>query len=137
MSRAEKNMAMIGFGGMPRESSGMSDPPAAALFADSGPATPSMAPCPNLSGCFAIFFSTAYETKVATTAPPPGRIPRTKPMSDPLTMAHLASPQSFRDGIRFLIRVLKISLRRRLLEIFEDFRNSEKAHDQGNDANPI
>ena len=36
--------------GMPRVSSGTSVPAALALFAASGPATPSMAPCPNSSG---------------------------------------------------------------------------------------
>jgi hypothetical protein len=43
---------------MPSVSSGIIAPPAAALFADSGEATPSMAPFPNLSGFLLIFFST-------------------------------------------------------------------------------
>ena len=36
--------------GSPSVSSGTSDPAAEALFAASGPATPSIAPCPNSSG---------------------------------------------------------------------------------------
>src|SRR6476660_8146017 len=39
--------AITALGGMPRVSSGMKDVWAAALLADSGPATPSMAPLPN------------------------------------------------------------------------------------------
>ena len=38
---------------------GLKAPPAAALLAASGPATPSMAPCPNSSGCLVSFFSSA------------------------------------------------------------------------------
>jgi len=58
----------------------------AALLADSGPATPSMAPLPNSSGYFENLFSAAYETKEEMTAPPPGRMPSRKPISVPLPM---------------------------------------------------
>ena len=44
---------------MPSVSSGTSTPVAAALFAASGPATPSIAPLPNSSGCLVSFFSVA------------------------------------------------------------------------------
>ncbi len=44
--------------GSPIVSSGTSTPAAAALFAASGPATPSIAPCPNSSGWRDSFFST-------------------------------------------------------------------------------
>ena len=37
---------------------GMNEVCAPALFAASGPATPSIAPLPNCSGCFDSFFST-------------------------------------------------------------------------------
>ena len=47
------------FAGMPREKSGIKPLLDAALFADSGPATPSMAPLPNSSGCFENLFSAA------------------------------------------------------------------------------
>ena len=45
--------------GMPSVSSGTSTPVDDALFAASGPATPSIAPWPNSSGCFDSFFSVA------------------------------------------------------------------------------
>ena len=45
--------------GSPRVSSGASTPAAEALLAASGPATPSMAPCPNSSGCLDSRFSSA------------------------------------------------------------------------------
>jgi hypothetical protein len=44
--------------GRPNASSGTSAPAAFALFAAYGPATPSIAPFPNSSGCFESFFST-------------------------------------------------------------------------------
>ena len=57
--RAAKIMAIEAFPGMPRVRSGIKDELDAALFADSGPATPSMAPWPNSSGCLEYFFSMA------------------------------------------------------------------------------
>ena len=58
MMNAPIMRAMIGLPGRPSVSSGMKDVCAAALLADSGPATPSMAPRPNVSGCFEERFST-------------------------------------------------------------------------------
>ena len=49
--------AISALGGMPRLSIGMKHAWAAALFADSGAATPSIAPLPNRSGVFETFFS--------------------------------------------------------------------------------
>ena len=43
--------------GRPSARSGTSAPAAFALFAASGPATPSIAPLPNSSGCLESFFS--------------------------------------------------------------------------------
>ena len=65
---------------MPSERSGTSAPVAAALLAASGPATPSIAPLPNSSGCFASFFSSAYERNVGISAPPAGIEPNGNPM---------------------------------------------------------
>ena len=48
-----------GVGRPKRESSGMKAPAVDALFADSGPATPAMAPLPNFSGLREIRFSMA------------------------------------------------------------------------------
>src|SRR5664279_73764 len=72
-------IAITAFSGMPRVSSGMNDVCAPALLADSGPATPWIAPLPNWDGSLAIFFSTEYEAKEDSIAPPPGRIPRMEP----------------------------------------------------------
>ncbi len=44
---------------MPEAISGMKPAEQVALLADSGAATPSMAPWPKRSGCFATFFSTS------------------------------------------------------------------------------
>ena len=49
--------AITALDGIPSVSMGMNDDCAAALFADSGPATPSMAPLPKRDGSFATFFS--------------------------------------------------------------------------------
>ena len=52
MMKAPSSSAITTLGGMPSVSSGMNAPPAAALLAASGPATPSIAPLPNVSGVF-------------------------------------------------------------------------------------
>ena len=52
-------IAAVAVVGRPSVKSGTRVPAADALFAASGPATPSMAPLPNSSGCFDIFFSVA------------------------------------------------------------------------------
>ena len=70
--------------GIPKFKSGTNEACAPALFADSGPATPSMAPWPNLSGVLDIFFSRTYEAKEATIAPDPGNKPKKNPNIVPL-----------------------------------------------------
>ena len=57
--KAPSSSAITTFGGMPSVISGMNAPPAAALLAASGPATPSIAPLPNRSGDFDSRFSSA------------------------------------------------------------------------------
>ena len=69
----------------------MNDVCAPALLADSGPATPWIAPRPNCDGSLAIFFSTAYDANEDNIAPPPGRIPSTEPSAVPRRTAGLAS----------------------------------------------
>ena len=49
--------AMTGLEGMPSVSIGMKDVCAPALLADSGAATPSIAPLPNSAPCLDTFFS--------------------------------------------------------------------------------
>ena len=56
---AASRSAAMGTPGTPSASMGTKAPEVAALFADSGPATPATAPRPNSSGCFEIFRSTA------------------------------------------------------------------------------
>ena len=73
-------------------------PAEAALLADSGPATPSMAPWPNSSGCRETFFSTVYERNEAIVAPAPGRIPMKKPSTLPRSIAQRERIQSAVDG---------------------------------------
>ena len=51
--------AAVAFVGSPRVSIGTRVPAAEALLAASGPATPSIAPWPNSSGCLESFFSVA------------------------------------------------------------------------------
>src|SRR5918993_852103 len=65
---------------MPNVSSGTSAPVTDALFAASGPATPSMAPLPNSPGCLLNFFSVAYDKNVGISAPPAGMEPNGKPI---------------------------------------------------------
>ena len=59
MMKAPSSSAITTLGGMPSVISGMKAPPAAALLAASGPATPSIAPLPKRSGVRDIFFSIA------------------------------------------------------------------------------
>src|SRR5262245_1660227 len=56
-------IAMLAPEGMPSARSGMNEVCAPALLADSGPATPSMAPRPNRDGSLATFFSSVYDAK--------------------------------------------------------------------------
>ena len=54
---AASMIAAVALVGRPRDSIGTSVPAAEALLAASGPATPSMAPLPNSSGCLESRFS--------------------------------------------------------------------------------
>ena len=58
MMSAPSISAMVPLAGIPSVSIGMNLHCASALFAASGPATPSIAPWPKRDGSFAIFFST-------------------------------------------------------------------------------
>src|SRR5688572_17500368 len=69
--------------GRPSVSNGISAVVTDALFAASGPATPSIAPLPNSSGCLVSFFSVAYERNVGISAPPAGIAPNGTPNAVP------------------------------------------------------
>src|SRR6185503_19850283 len=89
-------MAAVAEVGRPRVSRGTRLPVLEALFAASGPATPSMAPRPNSSGCLASFCSVAYERKVEISAPPAGIEPNGKPHAVPRRHAFHERAQSSR-----------------------------------------
>ena len=100
---------MTTLGAKPIVSSGIMEPPVAALLAASGPATPSMAPWPKRSGCRARRFSSAYEMKVGMMAPIPGRMPSRKPSTLPRAIGPAERFQSSRLGRSPRIRVWKTS----------------------------
>ena len=76
-------IAAVAVVGSPSVSSGTSVPVADALFAASGPATPSIAPLPNSSGCLESLRSIAYDRNVGISAPPAGSVPNGKPSAVP------------------------------------------------------
>ena len=92
--------AITALDGIPSVSIGMKDVWAPALLADSGPATPSIAPLPNSSGCRDSFFSSEYEANEASIAPPPGKMPRIDPMAVPRKIGAIIRRISSRVGIR-------------------------------------
>src|SRR5690606_24730084 len=98
MMKAPTRIAVVPDPGIPRVRSGINAPPDAALLADSGPATPSIAPLPNRSGCLLHFFSRMYEKKEAIVAPAPGRTPTKKPRREPRRMAGALRFRSSRPG---------------------------------------
>ena len=91
---------------------------AAALLADSGPATPSMAPLPNFSGCFDTRFSTEYDVNEARMWPPPGSTPRADPSAVPRStgpvIRRASSRLSHRFSTFFVTRLSERSRRSRL-----------------------
>src|SRR5215471_8231844 len=97
---AASRSAAIGTPGTPRASMGTKAPEVAALFADSGPATPATAPRPNSSGCLDTLRSMAYETNVEITCADPGMMPIRNPMMVPRQIGMLDSRHSWRDGRR-------------------------------------
>ncbi len=109
MRKALSSTAITTLGAMPRVSSGIIEPPVAALFAASGAATPSIIPVPKRSGCFESRRSSAYEMKVGMIAPIPGRMPRKKPSTLPRAIGAADRFQSSRVGSRPLMRVSKTS----------------------------
>ena len=113
---------------MPSVSSGMNDDVAAALLAVSGAATPSMAPRPNRSGVLETRFSTAYAASEASTAPPPGSTPRTKPITEPRPIAPEDCLRSSREGQMLATAAGHVRLAVALLEVVEDLADAEQAH---------
>ena len=75
---------MVGEPGIPNVIIGNIAPVEAELLADSGAATPSIAPFPNSSGSFADSFATPYDINAPGVAPAAGKIPTKKPKEDPI-----------------------------------------------------
>jgi len=92
--------AVTGLVGMPSASIGTKAPVAAALLADSGPATPSIAPLPKRSGCFDMRRSMPYETNEEMMCAEPGMMPIRKPSRLPRAIGPADSRNSSREGIR-------------------------------------
>src|SRR5882762_2786431 len=90
-------IAVVAETGRPRARSVARLPVTDALLAASGPATPSIAPLPNSSGCLVIRFSSVYERTVGISAPPAGIAPMGNPMSAPRSQAFHERFQSDRD----------------------------------------
>src|SRR4029434_855339 len=74
-------MAAVADVGIPRVKSGTSAPVTEALFAASGPATPSIAPLPNCCGYLVNFLSGAEERMFGIPAPPAEIEPNGKPIT--------------------------------------------------------
>ena len=98
--RAPSMSAMAAPAGIPSVNIGMKCVRAAALFAASGPATPSIAPCPKRLGSFASWRSIAYEANELRSGPVPGKIPRNPPSAVPRSTGFHDSFRSFRVGNR-------------------------------------
>jgi hypothetical protein len=92
-------IACTGPSGTPSASIGTKAPEAAALLADSGPATPSTAPLPNCSGWRESRFSTAYDTNDDRMCAEPGMIPIRKPITVPRPIGPTDRRTSSDEGI--------------------------------------
>ena len=88
--------AITALPGMPSVSVGMKPVCAAALFAASGAATPSIAPLPKREGSRASFFSSMYAANEDSAGPVPGSMPKSAPTKVPRTVGHEESFKSAR-----------------------------------------
>ena len=129
MTSAPSRSAVTALPGMPSESSGIMLPPTAALFADSGPATPSIAPLPKRVGSRAMRRSTAYDMKAAVTGPPPGTSPSRKPSPLPRRIGFHDARQSAAVGHRPRIRSATQRVARDRLDVGEDLGDAEEPDD--------
>ncbi len=98
MISAPSRIAVAGEKGIPSDSSGTMAPAVAPLLAASGPATPSMAPCPKRSGVFETLRSSVYEMKVASTLVGPGISPVKNPTREPRAIGAADCRHSSRVG---------------------------------------
>ena len=130
-------VAVAGDEGMPSARNGIIAPPVAALFAASGPATPSMRPVPNSSGRFDRRFSIAYDTKVEMMCAAPGKMPMKKPTTEPRGIGPAERRQSSRVGRSADSFGLMTSRMHLLLDVHQDLRDAEQAHRDGQEADTV
>ena len=97
---AASKIAVVPLPGMPSVSSGTSAPPVSALFAPSGAATPSIAPCAELLRMLGHRLLDAVAEERRDRGAGPGRMPTMKPTSEPLTKAKRQSFMSCQVGSR-------------------------------------
>ena len=123
-----RRIPMIGFGGMPRASMGTKAPPAAALLAVSGPATPAMAPFPNSSGCFGKLFLYRIRKKGGHNCASSGQYAAEK--SNERTSrdrsCRLLPVLAVREDVLYLC--LQNASRNETLKTGKDFGDTEKTH---------
>ena len=129
--------AMTGLDGMPSVSTGMNEVCAPALLADSGPATPSMAPLPKRDGSLAIFFSRVYAAKDASTAPPPGRMPSAEPRPVPRRTAFQESLRSSLVGNRLPIGAMTAIAFVAIFQVGDDVDRSRNTHGHHDETDAV
>ncbi len=136
ITSAPSRSAVTALPGMPSDSSGIMLPPTAALLADSGPATPSIAPLPKRVGSRATRRSTAYDMKAAVTGPPPGTSPSRKPSPLPRRIGFHDARQSAAVGHSPRMRSATSVLRASVLDVGEDLGDAEEPDHDGEELDP-
>ncbi len=135
--RAPSISAIVPLAGIPRVSIGMNLHWASALLADSGPATPSIAPWPKRDGSLATFFSTMYELNEAIDGPVPGRTPKKAPSAVPLRIGAM-------DCLHVLQRRVEAShlggedhTLLRIAEVADDLPHRKHPHGDDHKTDPV
>ena len=96
--RAASIKAVDPLPGIPKAKVGTIAPPAAALFAASGPAIPSGDPLPNLSLSLDHLLASLYPIIAATVEPSAGSMPIKVPIPEDLRIVYFNFFNSARDG---------------------------------------
>ncbi len=138
MMKAPSSSAITTLGGMPSVSSGMKAPPAAALLAASGPATPSMAPLPNAPGRFEMRLLDGVGRERGDHRAAAGQHAEEEAQdraAHDRPVARRSSPRGV--GHRLPMRAETISRWMLLLEIGEDLGDAEQPHDDGHEADAV
>ena len=136
--KAPSSSAITTLGGMPSVSSGMKPPPAAALLAASGPATPSIAPLPNFSGVF----ETRFSMRVGQERGDHRAAARQHAEHEAEHRAARQRPGALLPVLRAtaagrVMRSREHLARELLLEVDEDLGDAEQAHDDRHQADAV